>query len=75
MNTRTLLIVAGVAAVAGGVWYYRHKQQMNAAALEAQRLKIAVLTNPQLVADALREADQRRNAGANLWRALNPQKA
>lgn len=75
MNTRTLLIVAGVAAVAGGVWYYRHKQQMNAAALEAQRLRIAVLTNPQRVADVLRAEDMRRNAGANLWRAMNQQKA
>lgn len=74
MNTRTLLIVAGVAAVAGGVWYYRHRMQMTRDASRADRILATLRNNPQIV-DVLRAEEQRRNAGANLWRAMNQQKA
>ena len=70
MSTRTLLIVAGVAAVAGGVWYYQHRNKMAADAASAQRILEIVRRNPQVV-DVLRAAEQRRNAGGNLWRAMN----
>ena len=74
MNTRTLLIVAGVAAVAGGVWYYQRRNKMAAEAANAERILEILRRNPQVV-DVLRAAEQRRNAGANLWRAMNQQKA
>ena len=75
MSTRTLLIVAGVAALAGGVWYYQRRNKMAADAAAAERLRLALLTNPQRVADVLRAETERRNAGGNLWRAMNQQKA
>lgn len=74
MSTRTLLIVAGVAAVAGGVWYYRHNQKMALDAARSERILEILRRNPQVV-DVLRAQDQRRNAGVNLWRAMNQQKA
>lgn len=74
MSTRTLLIVAGVAAVAGGVWYYRHRMQTAREASRAERILATLRNNPQIV-DVLRAEEQRRNAGANLWRAMNQQKA
>ena len=70
MNTRTLLIVAGVAAVAGGVWYYQRRSKMAAEAARFKRILEIMRRNPQVV-DVLRAEDQRRNAGANLWRAMN----
>lgn len=69
-----MLIVAGVAAVAGGVWYYQRRNKMAFEAARAERILEIVRRNPQVV-DVLRAEEQRRNAGANFWRALNPQKA
>lgn len=74
MSTRTLLIVAGVAALAGGVWYYQRRNKMALDAARSARILEILRRNPQVV-DVLRAEDQRRNAGANLWRAMNQQKA
>lgn len=71
MNTRTILIVGALAAVAGGVLYWRRNRAI-AAAAQAERTRAAMLANPQIVANALRAANERRNAGANLWKAMNP---
>ncbi len=70
MNTRTILIVLGVAAVAGGVLYWRRNRAI-AAAAQAERARAALLANPQLVANALRAETQRRNSAGSLWAALN----
>jgi CHASE3 domain sensor protein len=70
VNTRTILIVLGVAAVAGGVLYWRRNRAI-AAAAQAERARAALLANPQLVANALRAETQRRNSAGSLWAALN----
>jgi hypothetical protein len=71
VNTRTVLIGLGVAAVIGGAWFYQHKKKMAAAAAENERLRLALLVNPQRVADVLRAETQRRNSAGSLWAALN----
>ncbi len=71
MNTRTILIVGALAVVAGGVLYWRRNRAI-AAAAQAERARAALLANPQIVANALRAATERRNAGGNLWKAMNP---
>lgn len=71
MNTRTILIVSALAAaVAGGVWYWRRNREI-AAAWQAEQARAKLAANPQLVANALRAATERRNAGGNLWKAMN----
>jgi hypothetical protein len=71
VNTRTILIVGALAVVAGGVLYWRRNRAI-AAAAQAERARAALLANPQIVANALRAATERRNAGGNLWKAMNP---
>jgi CHASE3 domain sensor protein len=71
VNTRTILIVGALAAVAGGVLYWRRNRAI-AAAWQAEQARAKLLANPQIVANALRAATERRNAGANLWKAMNP---
>lgn len=72
MNTRTILIVGALAAVAGGALWYMRRNAAIAAAAQAERTRAALLANPQIVANALRAATERRNAGGNLWKAMNP---
>jgi len=71
VNTRNVLIGLGVAAAIAGALFYQHKKKMAAAAAENERLRLALLVNPQRVADVLRAETQRRNAGGSLWAALN----
>ena len=71
MNTRTILIVGALAVVAGGVLYWRRNRAI-AAAAQAERARAAMLANPQIVANALRAATERRNSAGNLWKAMNP---
>ncbi len=70
MNTRTILIVGALAAVVGGVLYWRRNRAL-AAAAQAERARAALLANPTLVANALRAETQRRNSAGSLWAALN----
>lgn len=72
MNTRTILIVGALAAVAGGALWYMRRNREIAAAWQAEQLRVKLAANPQLVANALRAATERRNAGGNLWKAMNP---
>jgi len=72
VNTRTILIVGALAAVAGGVLWHMRRNRAIAAAAQAERARAAMLANPQLVANALRAATERRNSAGNLWKAMNP---
>jgi len=72
VNTRTILIVGALAAVAGGVLWHMRRNRAIAAAAQAERARAAMLANPQLVANALRDATARRNSAGNLWKAMNP---
>jgi hypothetical protein len=72
VNTRTILIVGALAVVAGGVLYWRRNRAIAAAAQAERERRAAMLANPQIVANALRAATERRNAGGNLWKAMNP---
>lgn len=71
MNTRTILIVGGVALVGAGLWYWRRNRAI-AAAWQAEQARAKLLANPQIVSNALRAATERRNSAGNLWKAMNP---
>jgi hypothetical protein len=72
VSTRTILIVGALAAVAGGVLWHMRRNRAIAAAAQAERVRVAMLANPELVANALRAETARRNSAGNLWKAMNP---